>query len=209
VAAALILAAAIAGADYGAGPVLVDLLSVSAGVQTPMPGALQDLAVPWSAGVTLLPAVPFYLVGLAVYLARVGRSLMRLKGYPPEHRERAIALSAYAAAPLAWLLPASVLHVMAFWVRSVPAYQASGGEVGPRAGALALEVVAALAVAVAVLSTLHRSGEWSARAHHAGAGRLAAGVAELIGRSFLGLILFLGVVPWCAGLAWIILDSFR
>jgi hypothetical protein len=207
VAAALILATAVAGAEHGAGPVLVQLLS-SAAPPTPMAGPLQDLAVPWSAGVTLLPAVPFYLIALAVYLAGLGRSLMRLKTHPPKHRERARVMSVYAAGPLAWLLPASVVHVVAFWVRSAER-QPSGGGVGPRATALALEVVAALVVAVALFGSLYRSGQWFARAHHGGAGRVAAGVGELIGRSILGLVLFLGVVPWCAGLAWIILDSFR
>ena len=70
-------------------------------------------------------------------------------------------------------------------------------------------VLAAVLAGAALFSFFHRSGEWFTRSHHAGAGRFAAGVLELLGRSLLGLILLLGAVPWCIGLGWVVWDSFR
>jgi hypothetical protein len=177
------------------------------GRRGPLPGYAQDLAVPWCAGATLLPLIPIYLVGLAVYVTGVGQSVMRLKGYPPAHRDRATAMGLYAWAPLAWLLPAAACHAAAFGLRRT----AEGWEddLLIRAARLGLDGLAILLGTVSVFSSFHRSGEWFTRAHHAGAGRFAAGVAEMLARSTLGIVLFLGVVPWCVGLGWIVLDSFR
>jgi hypothetical protein len=113
----------------------------------------------------------------------------------------------YAAAPLAWLLPAALCHALALGFLQLE--KPREDEVGPRAMWLTFEVLAALLAAAALFSFFHRSGEWFTRAHHARAGRFAAGVVELLGRSLLGLILLLGVVPWCVGLGWIVWDSFR
>ena len=177
------------------------------GGQPALPGHVQDLAVPWCAGATLLPAVPVYLVALAAYLTGVGRSVMRLKAYPPEHRSRAAAMGLYAWAPLAWLLPAAAFHAAAFGLRRTA--EGWGGDAPVRATRLVLDALAILLGTVALFSSFHRSGEWFTRAHHAGAARFAAGVAEMLGRSVLGIVFFLGVVPWCVGLGWMILDRLR
>jgi hypothetical protein len=207
VAVGLVAGAAFAAGQYGLGTLAIHQRDFSRAGRTPLPGYVQDLAVPWSAGITLVPAVPLYVIALGVYLTGVGRSAVRLKGYPPEHRERARALMTYAAAPLAWLLPAALCHALALGFLQLE--KPREGEVGPRAMWLTFELLAALLAGVALFSFFHRSGEWFTRSHHAGAGRFAAGVLELLGRSLLGLILLLGAVPWCIGLGWVVWDSFR
>jgi hypothetical protein len=205
---ALAATAALAAPEIGLGRVAVQPFQpFTLATLRPLPGYAQDLAVPWWAGVTLAPAAAAYLVGLAVYLASVGRSAIRLRAYPPEHRERARAMLTYAAAPLAWLLPAAACHAAALPFFKLE--EARSGDVGPRAVWLTLEILAALVAAVAVCGGFHRSSQWFARAHHGGAGRYAAGLAELLGRSLLGLVVFLGIVPWCVGFSWIVWDSFR
>lgn len=167
-----------------------------------MPDYAQDLAVPWSAGATLLPVVPLYLIGLALYLAGAARPAMR---HTP-HGERAQAMAAYAAAPLAWLLPAGICFALThFLLRSAPREMESELRiVGLIVGLLAL----ALGV-VAVVGFFLSVGRWYARAHHAGAARFMAGISLAACNSLLGIVLFLGLVPWCVGLLWIILDSLR
>jgi hypothetical protein len=206
VAVALLVVAALTAGQFGLGAVAVQPFVPFVPGQFPLPGYVQDLAVPWSAGVTLLPFLPLYLVRLAVYLTGAGRSMIRLKGYPPEHRERARAMMAYAAAPLAWLLPAALAHALAIGFLQLEKH---GDDLGPRAVWLTFEGLALVLAAVAVIGTPYRSGEWFTRAHHAGAARFTAGLLELLGRSVVGLAVLLGVVPWCVGLGWIVLDSFR
>jgi hypothetical protein len=174
---------------------------------TPLSGFQQDLFVPWSAGTTLLPVIPLCLLGLAAYLTGMGRSIVRLRGYPPQHRQRATALAVYALGPLAWLLPASILYSAEYGVRRLG--PALPGEFPFVMAATLFAWTAGIALAIGLGASLHRFGEWHTRAHHAAAGRYAAGVAEILGRSLLGIVVFLGIVPWCMGLIWVIADSFR
>jgi hypothetical protein len=205
VAAALGGAAAVALAEYGLAAIAVQQVSFSNPI--PLPGLQQDAAVPWCAGATLLPAIPVYLFGLAAYLTGMGRSMVRQRGYPPEHRERATALADYALAPLAWLLAAAILYAAAYGIGQLgPALL---GEFPNRVATTLLLLTVAVAGAVGIFGSLHRTGEWHARAYHAGAFRYLAGVAEAVGRSLLGLVIFLIVLPWCVGLIWVIVDSIR
>lgn len=210
VAAALVLAAGAAVAEFGLSAVAIQPFQPTFNLRAgrPLPGPLQDLAVPWSAGLTLLPAVPLYLIGLAAYWAGLGRSVMRVPSYPPAHRERARAVSAYASAPLAWLLPAMILLASAAGLRGVDRRADDHLPFLP-ATVLAVTAAAIGLAALALLGSLHRSGQWVARAHHGGAGRYAAGVLELLGRSVVGAVLYLGVIPWAVGFAWIVVDRFR
>lgn len=202
VAAALGVAAAVAHTKYGPGAIAVEPFApfMIAGRAAPMAGYQQDAAVPWCAGATFSSAVPFYLIGLAAYLTGMGRSMVRLRGYPPEHRERAAALARYAAAPLAWLVPAAALYAVAYGMRH-------GGQNADKSLSELAEGLAGLVAAAAVGLASHRAGQWHARSAHGGPGRYAAGVVEWVGRLLLGLVLFLGVVPWCVGLVRVIVDA--
>ena len=66
-----------------------------------------------------------------------------------------------------------------------------------------------LLLLIAVLGTLYRAGQWLMRTRHCGIGRAALGVGELTGLWLLGGVVLLGLVPWCVGFLWIVIDSLR
>ena len=223
VAAALLVAAAAAEHRYGITGVVVEYQGrinyFYAGPSWfqrggPWIGVGQDLTVPWSAGLTLLPVPIACLVGLALYSVGVGRATLRLRRHPPEHRRRAWAVARYAAAPLVLLLPAAAAYGVAEIVRHAaersddrfdPGFTVPPNVLRSAAGSLAW--AAAGVAAVGGLLVVHRWGEWNARAHYGGVGRYAVGLAEVLGRAVLGWVLFLGVGPWCVGLLRIIVAS--
>jgi hypothetical protein len=116
-------------------------------------------------------------------------------------------LADYALAPLAWLLAATIFYAAAYGISQLG--PALPGEFPHREAATLLISAAGVMAAVAVFGSLHRTGEWHTRAYHHRPLRYTAGVAEAIARSVLGIVLFLGVLPWCVGLIWVIADSFR
>ena len=206
VAAALIVISATLLVEHGVQEIGVDgggTATTFGGVRTgPMPGYSQDLTVPWSAGATLLPVVPLYLIGLGLYLAGAAGPAMRRAPIG----ERARAMAAYAAAPLALLLPAGISFALTRFLstRTPYVFQSELQLVELITGLLALGMGT-----MAVVGFFLSVGRWCARAHHAGGGRLIGGMTLVAGNSLLGIILFLGLVPWCVGLLWIILDSLR
>jgi hypothetical protein len=56
---------------------------------------------------------------------------------------------------------------------------------------------------------LVRVGQWVARVRHGGLGAGVVAAMELVGMWVVGIVLFLGVVPWCVGLVLVAVDSFR
>jgi hypothetical protein len=166
---------------------------------------LFDLAVPWSAGATLAPVLPICLIMLAFYVSSVQRAVFRT----PEggsHRQRAHALSYYVSAPLVLLLPALLCTTLA----ALLAERKLFADYGPfPATTMALAPIGALLYVTGVLGTLYRVGQWLTRTRHCGFLAAALGVAELIGLWLLGWVVLLGLVPWCVGLLWIVIDSLR
>jgi hypothetical protein len=204
---ALLSIAGIAAAEWGLHPIAVKPVSLWSGsASEPLPGWQQDVAVPWCAGMTLLPAIPLYLTLLAIYLTGVSQPPMRLKKYPPEYQSRARALAKYAAAPLAWLLATGALYAFAYVLRHESKANDQDARLF-RGPILAAEFLAGLVAAAALFMSVRRPGEWITRSYHAGVGRFAAGVAEILVRSIVGIIALLGIVPWCVGLIWMILDN--
>jgi hypothetical protein len=171
-------------------------------------GALQDLAIPWAAGAALWPVLPTCGLLLAYYLAGASRDVFHLGRYPAEHRARARAVGAYAAGPLWLLLPAAAVGWLVFAVGR--AVDEAGDRVAQWAVGVPLALTAfagCLLAGAGALSALVRAGQWSARAVHGGAGRALAGSAELLGRWVVGTVAILGVVPWCVGLVWVLIDA--
>jgi hypothetical protein len=173
----------------------------------PRSGHIQDVAVPWCAGATILPVIPICIVGFSACLAGMGKCLIRLKQFHPDYRERARVLMTYAAAPIAWLVPIASLYGIAYGLRRL--YSQISNPAMLRSFWMALEWLAIVLVALTALAAPHRMVQWQKRAAHGGIGGYTAGLAELVFRLIITAIIFLGIIPWCIGLAWIILDSFR
>lgn len=169
-----------------------------------MAGVMQDLRLPWSAGVTIRPALFVYAFALAAYVAGATRPIFRTTGLSDDYAETVKAIGAYAVAPLAWLLPAAMTYALLFERDLFDAY-------GPRPTPLApiLVLLGLLFLIAGVVGTVHRAGQWRARTAHAGypTGFLAMG--ELLLRWAVGVAVLGLVFPWCVGFVWIVVDSFR
>jgi hypothetical protein len=211
VAVALLLAfgaAVYASKVYGAGALTFmaiqpeDPLNGVAGLgRTGLDHRMLDVAVPWSAGATIWGVIPVCLVLLGFYVAGAQRFVFRTRSKPPVQGARGLALSYYASAPLILVLPAMVCFAAFGLMAQEKMFKGSG--------AMALAPLGAVFYLTAVLGTLYRVGQWLRRAWHCGAGMAWLAALELIKLWVVGWIFFLGVVPWCVGLTWIAIDSFR
>lgn len=156
-------------------------------------------------GVTPYAIVPLYLGGLAVYLCGIGRKCHRRGSRTAEELRRARAVSIYAMSPLFFLLPAAICFAAVLGLEEL-----DRNNTEERMFAVARTIAVLLTVLIAgfaLFSAVRRSGEWVTRASHAGTGRFFLGVIELLGRFVVGVVLFLGVLPWCVGYWWIAIDS--
>jgi hypothetical protein len=173
-----------------------------------MAGWEQDLLAPWSAGILLWPVLVACPVMLAFYVAGAPASVFRTRGLPPDRAEAVAAIGRYAAAPLflvllaALLVGATVLGVVAVEDEVRP------GLMLPVVVML-LFLVAGLLGLVALVGTVYRTGQWRARTtdHAWSTGFLA--MSELLLRWAVGCVFVLGVLPWCVGFVWIVVDSLR
>jgi hypothetical protein len=169
-----------------------------------LPRYTADYAVPWSAGVTLSAAIYGFVTLASICIVLAPGAVFRTRGMLPEQAETAQALGAYVTAPLVWLLPAALSFACVIWV------DAPGSPVTPifRVVAILTLVWCVLAI-VAVGFTVHRTGQWRARVMRGGYPTGFAAMAELIGRWTVAIGVCLFVVPWCVGLLWLVVDSFR
>ena len=167
------------------------------------PGWLQDLVVPWFAGVLLRPSLFGCVVGLAWYVAGAGRAVFRSARSAGTYADTVEAIGDYVAAPLVLLVPATVSFA-SLYVREVYGPFGRGGQL-----TVILIIVTWLLVLAAFGGTLIRVGQWRARTTHRGFATALLSIVELLFRWTLGVIALLGVVPWCVGVAWIAANSLR
>jgi hypothetical protein len=176
-------------------------LAPNAGPQVVKP-ALQDLFIPWGAGVTLLPVLPLCLTLLAFLCAAAPRAVVRApRSAAPDDRRRARALADYTAAPLLFLFPAIALLITSILYAHA---------VNEKSTIAPLGAIIAFGVAVsAVIVTLTRAGQWVARVRRCSTGRAALGAAELLTLWAAAIVLCTVILPWAMGFLWIALDSLR
>jgi hypothetical protein len=70
-----------------------------------------------------------------------------------------------------------------------------------------ISVVWALGV-VGVGLPLLRCAQWSARVKHRGGEYMMLDIPYLLGLWLVGIVVLLGVLPWCIGFVWLVIDSF-
>ena len=164
-----------------------------------------DGVAPWSAGATLWGVFAACLAALGFWLAGAARYVFRSGGMSAGRSRAAVALLGYATAPLALLAPAAACLVGLILVGR---HQEATGDEQPQ-WLLALAIGFGLFALVALVATCRRVGQWLARTRHCGAGPAVLGVAEMVGLWLLGGIVLLGLVPWCVGFLWVVVDSVR
>ncbi len=173
----------------------------------PMNPRLYDLAVPWSAGATMVPVLPVCLFLLAYWLTGAQRFIFRMhRSYSLVPRDRALCLSHYTAAPLVYLLPSVGLLIGAALLNKA----INEDDTKPMSGiVLILGIGSGASFLVALLATLARSAQWLVRTRGCSGGFAVLSVFELLGLWALGTIVLVGLFPWCVGFLWIAFDSLR
>ncbi|HYE17314.1 MAG TPA: hypothetical protein VEA69_02660 [Tepidisphaeraceae bacterium] len=163
------------------------------------PGWLDELGVPWSAGMTLPWMMPAAAILLGYHLATVQRTVFRARGRSAGVRRTAVALGSYASAPLLNLVPATMVYALALVVVDRAEALGAWRSQGMRIVTMALFLLGLLLYVRAVGWTALRVGQWVARSTGAGPGRVALAVGELALLWVAGALLFLFVLPWAAG----------
>jgi hypothetical protein len=160
---------------------------------TALPSWTADALVPWSAGATLRPTIPILLIVLAAYLTGAQQWLFRLRDVSGRRQTAAAAIGFYSLAPLVVLLPLAL--AASPFIATAESF---------RVQLLAV----ALAAFALILHTL-RIVQWSVRVRHGGIEHGLFAAVGFLATWVLGVILILGVLPWCVGFFWIVIDSYR
>ena len=158
---------------------------------------LTDLTVPWSAGITIVPALFVYAIVCAWVVVDAPTRVLRPGPATDPSADAARAIGCYAAAPLALLVPfAAGIAVLAY----VDEHEAT---LAPSLRSLGMLVGSAGAVLLwlAALATIFHTGQWRARTTRRGYATGFLGMAELILRWAIGSAVCYGLLPWCVGLA--------
>ena len=160
--------------------------------RTAVAGAELDMRLPWSAGL-MLPGAPYAYAALcAVVLVAASGSVFRTREMDGRRANAARAMGRYAVAPLVWLVPA----VATFLVNDALASREEGGRAYRNSAAFVMLFgLSWLFAAVAVVATVHRTGQWRARLTHGGYGTGFLAMGELVLRWGVGAGVALFAVP--------------
>lgn len=180
-------------------------LGVSPAFNAPVPAAY-DFLMPWAAGAMTWYAPPAALVLLTVSLTGVASYWFHPRRLPVVRQNRAVAVSYYGCAPLAWLPIGLILIGTA---AALTASQRNNFPPSPVA-----EIITILTIFGALGTVGPVVGAWAAtlRLYRAAVRRGAGGlVAAALGitAAWLGCaVLAFGLIPWLVGYVRLVVESF-
>jgi hypothetical protein len=154
-----------------------------------------DVFVPWAAGASRWYFWPLMLLGLAVYLSGAPARLFYVN--EKERAESARAIGYYAASVLTWTTPILFLQLTLFALE--------GGFFLRWNLGLTMGMIITMVAWLLLIST--RMIQWSIRVRGAKAVSALMGVPYLWTWWSWGFVIWLGIVPWCVGWVWIVVDS--
>lgn len=175
---------------------------------------LDDLFVPWSAGVMIPGVVPVLLV-LWMIGPAAHRPIFWLIGASAQRRGSAHALSDYAMAPLAWLLPVGIGVWAAYMIEKLRPDAATSSADWIFAQDLVLLPFAAvvwvggLVAAIGLVASLVRILQWSAQIRGGGIVRMVLHAPLQYLLFWLRAFFYFGILAWLVGFFWIVIDSLR
>jgi hypothetical protein len=168
---------------------------------------LADLVVPWVAGVvTVPPLIAVYAALAALTIVRAPLNVLRPDSAVESSEDAVRTIGCYVTGPLVFLFTAAIgiaVTVLADRLFRQPNQKMA------RTLALTAGSVLSLTVFVAIVAAVVRTGQWRARLTRRGPGIGVLAMAELLLRWLLAIVFWSGVVPWCLGFIWIVIDSFR
>ena len=177
----------------------------SAGGTGGTPVGTYDLLIPWTAGALVPPVVPLAIVLFMLALTGVASYWFHPRSIPPAQQERAVALSYYACAPLAFLpLPAVIVGGM-----MVLAARGLDGVRGMSRPFLVLALATQILLLLISLAQYIVTLRLLRRSARARGGRMMLAVVLIPVTWALSAALTLFAVPWVVGFVWIVIDSVR
>jgi hypothetical protein len=168
---------------------------------------MADLVVPWVAGMVTVPVL------IVLYAALTGFSIVRapMKVLRPHRATASLpdtvrAIGCYVTGPLFFLFTAAVGIVVLFLGERLfrhPSQKMVQTIVMTAGGVLSLTIW------IAIPAATFRTGQWRARLTRRGYATGFLAMGELLLWWLLAGAFWFGVVPWCVGFVWIVVDSFR
>ncbi|MEZ0265151.1 MAG: hypothetical protein ACAI43_10525 [Phycisphaerae bacterium] len=172
------------------------------------PGWLDDLLVPWSAGMLIPWVIPAGAFLFGYHLGTVQRTVFRARGRSADVRHTAVALGSYAGAPLLLLVPTAIVLGATIAIDSRAETAAVWRSQPVRMLALVLLALGAVLLLITIFGTFLRVGLWVVRSTDARLPRALLAVGELILLWAAGAVLFLFALPWAAGFVRLWVRSF-
>jgi hypothetical protein len=164
-----------------------------------------DLFVPWLTGLAMEPLLLSCALAAAAYMTGATRPIFRTRDLPGDYAQVVEPISGYVTGPLAWVLSAFVAFLGLRWLFD---HYGHVLRFMPVVRFLLVSGNVALAV-MGIGGAVHRTGQWRARTAHAGYSTAFLAMGELLLRWGVGCFVILGLIPWCVGFTWIVIDSYR
>lgn len=168
---------------------------------------MADLVVPWVAGFITVPLL------IVVYAALAGFTMVRapLRVLRP-HRatssppDTVRAIGCYVTGPLFFLFTAALgVFMMVLGERLFR----HPGEKTVQTVVMTIGGMLSLTMCIGIPAAIYHTGQWRARLTRRGHGTGLLAMGELLLWWLLAGASWFGVVPWCVGFVWIVIDSFR
>jgi hypothetical protein len=162
-----------------------------------------ELRLIWSAGATLLPVLPIGILIAFILSTAAASGWFRPRSLPVFRQNRAVAISQYAAAPLAWLILPAVT------IGTTVVLQVQGVTTSTPLWPLVelLIWVDGLALVLIPLLWWGNTLRLLAATTHCGAGRVAAASVTLPLLWIGSVVIGLGLFPLVIGFIWLMIDS--
>jgi hypothetical protein len=155
-----------------------------------------DLFVPWAAAACRWYLWPVALLGLAVYLSGAPAWLFKVRHQ--DRAESARAIGYYAASVIAWCTPILFLQLIVLAIEGNFFFRRG---LGITMGMIIMSVVWILLMSTRIM-------QWSIRTRGGAAASAVIGIPYLWLWWLWGGVVWLGIIPWCIGWVWIVVDSF-
>ena len=199
VATLLVIIRIVGGSGFLSGVGVAPLSNWGSGMSSP--SFLWQLGFIWSAGATLAPVAAIAIVLALMLGTAASKYWFRPNSLPIERQNRAMAISGYACAPLAWLFIPAVAAI-GFYFRDTQDF-------GLGVMSAALQRIFFISLPAILLLWWWDTLRMMAGATHCGVGRMVA-VGALLPMTWIGCAaIVLGIFPAVVGFLWLVIDSLR
>jgi hypothetical protein len=193
---------------YGNGAVfaVISPTALPGWAMTGQPSGWFDVLIPWESGATLSPVIPLAVLLISTLVTGVASYWFHPGALPVVAQNRAVALSYYGCAPLAWVPVPVLLSLAADLMRE------AGLDDQAKASWAVVRVldIATLVFGFIVLATTWRATmTLLSRTTHASFGRLMLAGLLIPLTWLLSIVAVLAIFPWVVGFVRLVISSLR